>query len=374
MHDTAQTVLGSETGTPPARPIASLRPPTAPDGRSAWALTGLLALAFLYTLAIGKSFFIPLTLALVLAFVLAPAVAALERHRVPRTLGAGLLVLTLILVLGAGVRAMMHPLETWMDRAPQMLAELERKVYPLKKTVQEVSRTADQVDDITSVGDDEPQIAASDGPSMRDLIYANARALVVNLVVITFLLYFFLSWGRAMLLRIGGLVRQRGRRRRLLLVSVDLEKQVSNYLLSITLINIGLGVVVAGALYLLHMPSALLWGAVAGLLNFIPYLGSVATLILLGGAALLTFDGLVQPGIVMAVFVGLTTLEGQVITPLILGRHLALNPLAIFLSVLFWFWIWGVMGALMAVPILVFLKTAGEHLSLFAPLSKLARR
>jgi len=338
------------------------------------ALTGLLALAFLYTLAIGKSFFIPFTLSLLLSFLLAPAVVALEHGHIPRALGAGLLVLTLIVVLAAGVRAMVHPLEDWLERAPYVLSQLERKVYPLKKTVQEVSRTADQVDDIASVGGDAPQMATSDGPSIRDLFYANARALIMNLVVITFLLYFFLSWGRTVLLRISGLVDNRGRRRRMLMVSVALQQQVSKYLLSITLINIGLGTLVAGALYLLGMSNPLLWGAVAGLFNFLPYVGSVATLILLGSAALLTFDGLIQPGIVVAVFTGLTVLEGQVITPLILGRHLALNPLVIFLSVLFWFWIWGIMGALMAVPILVFLKTAGEHLSFFTPLSRVAGR
>lgn len=338
------------------------------------ALTGLLALAFLYTLAIGKSFFIPFTLSLLLSFLLAPAVVALEHRHIPRALGAGLLVLTLIVVLAAGVRAVVHPLEDWLERAPYTLSQLEHKVYPLKKTVQEVSRTADQVDDIASVGGDAPQMATSDGPSIRDLFYANARALIVNLVVITFLLYFFLSWGRTVLLRISGLVDNRGRRRRMLMVSVALQQQVSKYLLSITLINIGLGTLVAGALYLLGMSNSLLWGAVAGLFNFLPYVGSVATLMLLGSAALLTFDGLIQPGIVIAVFTGLTVLEGQVITPLILGRHLALNPLVIFLSVLFWFWIWGIMGALMAVPILVFLKTAGEHLSFFTPLSRVAGR
>ncbi len=340
------------------------------------ALAGLALLAAIYSLALAKTFFIPIVLALLLSLVLAPAVVALERWHVPRALGAGILVLALVAGVGAGVNTLVHPLGEWIDRAPHMLNQLERKIYPIKKTVAEVNRTADKVERIAAVDSNESKSAplGKNGITLRDVLYANARGLVVNLVMVTFLLYFFLAWGRVMLSRISVAVGDSARGRRLILLSTDLQGQMSKYLVSITLINTGLGLVVAATLYLLGMPNPLLWGAVAGLLNFIPYLGSVATAILLGGAALLAFDGLVQAGSVVVVFAGLTVLEGQIVTPLILGRNLALNPLIIFVSVVFWFWLWGMMGALMAVPILVALKIAGDHVPSFAPVARIAGR
>jgi predicted PurR-regulated permease PerM len=113
---------------------------------------------------------------------------------------------------------------------------------------------------------------------------------------------------------------------------------------------------------------------VTALFNYIPYLGSLLTAVLLGITALLTFDGLAEPALVLAAFLGLTIFEGQIVTPLVLGRQLALNPLIVFLSVLFWFWLWGIAGALMAVPILITLKLIGDRVDWLRPLAVIAGR
>jgi predicted PurR-regulated permease PerM len=240
-----------------------------------------------------------------------------------------------------------------------------------------VNKTAEQVDRIATVGDGATATAKTvriQTVSLRDVIYTNAQGLVVGLVMVTFLLYFFLSWGRVLLIRIGELIGDKGQQKRFLLLANSVEIEVSKYLFTVTLINIGLASAVAALLYLLGMPNPLLWGAVAGLLNFVPYLGSLLTAVLIGGAALLTFDGLAESVMVVAIFGGLTILEGQIITPLVLGRRLALNPLVVFLSVVFWFWLWGVMGALMAVPLLIILKIIGDHVSALQPVAGLAAR
>ena len=122
------------------------------------------------------------------------------------------------------------------------------------------------------------------------------------------------------------------------------------------------------------MPNPVMWGGAAALLNFVPYLGAVATAIALTATALLTFNGLAQPALVLAAFVALTIIEGQIVTPLILSRQLALNPLVVLLSVLFWFWLWGIAGALMAVPILITLKLAGDRVDFLRPIAAIASR
>lgn len=337
----------------------------------------LLVLAAVYTLYLARSFFIPLALAMLLAFVLAPVVQWLERRHVARAISAGGVVVVLVTAVGYAVTMSIDPVEDWVKQAPIMLSRLEYKVYPIKKTVEEVSKTAEQVDRIATVGGGAAATAKTvrvQTVSLRDVIYTNAQGLIVGLVMVTFLLYFFLSWGRVLLIRIGELSGDKGQQKRFLVLANTLEIEVSRYLFTITLINMGLAAAVASALYLLGMPNPLLWGAVAGLLNFVPYLGSLLTAVLIGGAAVLTFDGLAESAVVVAVFGGLTILEGQIITPLVLGRRLALNPLVVFLSVVFWFWLWGVMGALMAVPLLIVLKITGDHVSALQPVARLAAR
>lgn len=331
-----------------------------------------LGVVLIYALSVAQSLLIPVALAFLLSLVLAPVLRILEHARVPRTLGAGLLVAALLGGLGWGVYSFVDPVSEWVDRAPTVLRQLERKVYPIKKTVEDVGKTADQVDRITSV--DTKKTVEVQKFSARDVLYQNARQLLVGLLMTSFLLYFFLSWGRVMWIRLARLVRNREHRHRFLELSRVMEGEVSRYLLVITTINAGLGVAVAGALYLLGMPDPLLWGSVAALLNFVPYIGALFTAVMLGATALLSMDGLALPSLVVAIFIFLTALEGQVVTPTVLGQRLALNPLVVFLSIVFWFWLWGVAGALMAVPILITLKLIGNRVPAMRPFALLAGR
>ena len=235
-----------------------------------------------------------------------------------------------------------------------------------------MSKTAEQVDRIASVSTEES--IEVKGISFRDMLYTNARGLVTGTVMTTFLLYFLLSWGRVILMRIMQLHDEHHQRQRDLELVTILEAEISRYLFTITLINVGLGAVVAATLYTFDIPHPLLWGVIAALLNYIPYLGGLVTAVLLGATALLTFDGLAVPALVVATFAGLTIFEGQIVTPLLLGRRLALNPLVVFLSVIFWFWLWGVMGALIAVPILITIKLISDRVESMRPIALIAGR
>lgn len=335
-------------------------------------LIALTLLAVVYTLALAQLLLVPIALALLLSLVLAPVMRWLSLLRIPRPLSAAVIVLLLLSGLNYGVSQSIDPVSDWFERTPKLLKQLERKINPIKKTVEDMSKAADQVDRIASVN--QVQTIELKGISLSKMLYSNARGLATGAVTTTLLLYFILSWGQLMLMRISHLQNREGRRDQFIELSVILEAEISKYLSCITLVNFGLGCVVAAALYLFGMPNPLLWGAVAALLNFVPYLGGLVTALLLGATALLTFEGLAVPAMVVVTFALLTIIEGQIVTPLVLGQRLALNPLMVFLSVLFWFWLWGVAGALMAVPMLITLKLIGDRVEALRPIAVITQR
>jgi len=379
MTDPAQSPSTDTDPTNELEPTATaataatdVRPPSGGRRIETRLLLILTLLALAYTLVRAQTLLVPIALALLLSQVLAPLQRGLVRLRTPRPLGAAVIVLLLLAGLNFGISRSIDPVSAWFEQAPQVLRQLERKINPIKKTVQEVSKTAEQVDRIASV--EAADTVEVKGASVTDVLYENARGLVTGILTTTLLLYFILAWGHLMLIRIGRLYHQEGRQNRFIELSTTLEAEISRYLSSITLINFGLGCVVAVALYLFGMPNPLLWGTVAALLNYIPYLGGLTTAVLLGATALLTFDGLAIPALVVGTFVLLTSLEAYVVTPLVLGQRLSLNPLAVFLSVLFWFWLWGVAGALMAVPMLITLKLIGDRVEALRPIAVIAER
>jgi predicted PurR-regulated permease PerM len=153
-------------------------------------------------------------------------------------------------------------------------------------------------------------------------------------------------------------------------IARQIETEVSRYLITITLINVGLGLAVWGAMALVHVPNPLLWGVVAAILNFIPFLGPLTMICLLAMVGFLTFPDLPHALIAPGAFVGLHVLESYLVTPTIVGRRLTLNPVVVFLGLIFWGWLWGIAGAILAVPIMMVLKIICEHSEPLAPIGE----
>lgn len=332
-------------------------------------LVALLILALVYTLAIAKTFLIPIALAFLLSLLLAPMVNLLARYGIPRTVGAALIVLTTLGILTYLLSVILEPLGNYLADSSQNIRELERKIYPIKQTIAEVSRTADQVDRLTSVDNDQQVSIRAVG--FREMLYSNASGLITGTIMTALVLYFFLSWGRVVLARLARLSGSSAVRRQVLHVSRLLESEVSRYLVTIAFINVSLGALVALLMYLLGIPEPLLFGLVTTLLNFIPYIGALITAVMLAATAILTFDGLYIPVVAVSCFMALTALEGQIITPLIMGNRLSLNPLVVFLTIAFWFWLWGVIGAVIAVPMLITCKIIGDNVKAVRPLARM---
>lgn len=338
-------------------------------------LTGLFILAFFYTLYLARVIFLPLTLALLISFVLAPVVRALRRVRIPEALGAALVIIILLGAMGYGIYSLYRPASQWMAKIPQSLYQIEYKLGTLKRSVEkateEAKKAREQVKEITEVDDDRTaQIVKIKEGNIIDVIFSQTSEFLFGLAVIIILLYFLLASGDLFLLKLVRVLPRLKDKKGAVEIANQTEHDISIYLLTITIINACLGTVVGFIVYLFGMPNAVLWGVMVGLLNFIPYMGALVGAIIMGLAAFITFDDMGRSLMLPALYFGINALEGNIITPMILGRRLTLNPLVIFLGLIFWGWIWGIPGAIIAVPMIATFKIICDHIEPLAPIGE----
>ncbi len=329
-----------------------------------WAMTGLFMLAILTVLYLARDLMLPIVTALILSLVLLPAVRGMKRLGFPVPLGAGIVVLGLVAAIIAGTYRLAEPAGVWLDRAPQGLREIEVKIRHITGQVKEATKATDQVQDMTAdmAHSERTNEVTVKSPTLADRILAAAREFALASIVTLVLLYFLLASGDLFLRKTIAATPRFADKKRAVDIAQQIEAEVSSALLTVTIINVCLGSAVALAMYLLGVPNPLLWGVMVGVLNFIPYLGDIVSLSVLTMVGLLSFDNLWHSLLVPAVFSMLTAAEGYFITPMILGRRLSLNPVVIVVSVLFWGWMWGILGALLAVPILVAVKTLCDRI------------
>jgi len=336
------------------------------------ALKGLLALAVLYTAYFAQVILLPLSLAVLLTFLLSPAVRAMKRWRLPEPAGAAILVLGLAGAFVCAVYLLFDPGKRWIESAPQVLRQAEYKLNGVKKSVQQVTEAAAKVEEIASVDGRKPngtQIVTTE-PRLASRVLAGTQSVLPSVAATIVLLYFLLASGDMFLRKLVRVTPGLDRRKRTVCITRAIQTNLGRYLITVSCINAGLGLVTGVMLHLLGMPNPLLWGVMVATLNFMPYVGAAVSLVVLTVVAFLTFDGLGQIVAVPATFFILTAVEGQLLTPVLTGRRLMLNPVAIFLSMLFWGWLWGVVGALIAVPILMVVKVLCDHVKSLAPIGE----
>jgi predicted PurR-regulated permease PerM len=268
------------------------------------------------------------------------------------------------------------PAGDWMARAPATAREVAARLRPLKKPVEQVSRATAEVKEITDLTpdrDDDDPVRVRDQTLGRTLLGGTWR-FVANLVIMLVLLYFLLAAGDSFLRKLIHVLPGFRNRVRAVEIAHAIERDVSGYLATVTLVNLAFGTAVTLALWALGMPNPLLWGALAAVTNYIPYLGAMVMLAVLTVVALLSFEETRQALLVPGAFFALNLLEGYFVTPAAVGRRLTLSPVAVFVGVLFWSWIWGVPGALLAVPILATLKIFCDHIESLRPVGEFLGR
>lgn len=336
--------------------------------RSSWALTGLFVMAAFYTVYLMRSFLLPVVLALILTYVLAPVVRILSRGWIPRPLAAALVVGSLLVLIGTMGSRLIEPAANWMETAPYSLHELQHKVRPLKRPMEKVNKATKEIEKITEVHDEEkPEVVEVKSEGLAERIAKQTPALLASVVTMIILLYFMLAYEEAFLRNAVRALPTLSDKKQAIHIARDINTHVSRYLLTISAINFCLGFAVGVAMALLGMPNPVFWGALACLLNYVPYLGAITGIVVLGLAAVVSFESLGHALVFPAVYFLLTSMEGHFITPMILGRSFTLNPIILVVGLLFWTWLWGIPGTLLAVPILVTFRIFCDHVEALAP-------
>lgn len=339
------------------------------------AATFLAFVAGVAAIYLGRGLLLPILLAIFIAILLFPAVSHLRRLYVPEPLAAGIVVISSVLLVVAALYGLSGPLQEWADRMPRLAFELQFRLRAVQEALEQMRDFAQQIEAMTEGrdsgnGEKKPEPT---GPDVIQGLLRGARSTLVTLLTSLVLVYFLLAQGSRLSDRIFQALPPTWYDDSSSGVGETLRVQVNSYLRTFTLINIALGTAVGLAMWGLGLPDPVLWGVFAGVLNFLPYVGPLIVFIVIGGVSLLTFNtwgGILAPPLVFLVINGL---EGSVITPHLVGRAMRLNPIAIFISVLFWTWAWGAVGALLAVPTLAVLSIATDHLKPIRRLQPLLR-
>jgi predicted PurR-regulated permease PerM len=319
-----------------------------------------------------RSMLLPLVLALLLSYLLAPLVRALGRIRIGPPLGAAVVLLSLIGLMVYGISFISEPAAGWIEKAPYSLHQLQQKLLPLKKPIEKVAEATGEIDKLTSPEQPQaqPQAVVVKRSAFADVFFTQGPEFLASTVVMFILLYFLLAYDGVFLNKIIRVTPRLGDKKRAVSIMREIESQISRYLLTITLINIGLGIAVGTTVHFLGLQNPIMWGTMVAVLNFIPYLGALTGIICMTLGAVLSYDSLGYAMVFPASYLIIAILEGNFVTPWVLGRSLTLNPILILIALAFWGWMWGISGMILAVPILATFKIFCDHIEPMAPVSE----
>ena len=344
-------------------------------------IAGILAVA---ALALGREFFIPIALALCFHALLSPVVRGLQRLRLPAPAGAAIVVLGTLALFVVGGWALSGPVGTWVNKAPRSIATARAKLRT-------IGRPLDRMTDAATGQRPAPPPPAGpagapppppapppaqstggpDVPSFFAQLLGTTTALVAGLLEVIVLLYLMLAAGDMLFRKLVKIVPAPDDKRTANDILHETESIVARYLLITALINVGQGIAVGLAMWAIGMPDPLIWGLATFVLEFIPFLGGAINVGLLLIAGFTAFSRTGEVLLAPAIYLIITTLQNNVVSPYAYGNRLKLNPLAVMICVLFWWFIWGIPGAFLAIPIAAWLKVLGDEVPRLAPLGEL---
>ena len=325
-------------------------------------LGGLFVLAVFAALYVASSVVLPIVLAFVLKLLLQVAIELLERMHLPRPVGALVVILLAAGALAGLVAALSGPASTWAEKLPQGIPRLEAHLVVLKQPIEGLLNVIQQAEHATEAPGQESAIAIRRDSGMSSALFAGTRTLVDGLFTTVLVLYFLLVSGDTFLRRLVEILPKFGDKRQAVDISQQIEKDIAAYLVTITAMNAAVGLATAAAMYTCGLGDPLLWGAVAFLLNYIPIVGPLFGAVIFLLAGLLTFDSLGWALLPPALYFGIHLIEGETLTPMLIARRFTLNPVLVIVSLVFWFWMWGVPGAILAVPLLAIFKIICDRL------------
>jgi predicted PurR-regulated permease PerM len=326
------------------------------------------AVAAFLVLHAGQFILAPVFLAITVGLMFGPVADAMEERGVPEAVSAGVVVIMLLLIIFGAGYLFSAPLAEWVRRAPVVWAKLQAELANWKEPLESLGAMQEQVKGV--FGGDAMEVTVEDGSTVTNIALL-APAILAQVLIFLASLYFFLATRESIRIATLSLCVSRRMRWRTAHVFRDVEQKVSKYLGTISLVNIGVGVVVASFTAAIGMPSPILWGALAAILNYVPFVGQgvmALILFLVGLATQSTLAGAMLP---VGLYWALNFIEGNFVTPNLLGRTMTINPFLIFLSLTYWLWAWGPVGGLVAVPSLLILYSLATHI---LPMSQVAPR
>ena len=327
-----------------------------PSDPKAIFLGGLFVLALLATAYVASEIVLPFVFAIILKLLLQPALRMLERLRVPRILAALLLILALFgTIVGLGT-AISGPAGTWAAKLPEGIPRLQERLSFMREPINTLQRFLQQVEDFGAEAPSPNAAPAARGPTLLTKLFTGTRNFASGLFTTVLFLFFLLVSGDIFLHRLVEIMPRFSSKRQVVEISQQIESDISAYLVTITIMNAAVGIATALAMWLTGVGDPILWGTVAFLLNYVPIIGTALGALIFLLAGLLTFETLWQALLPAGLYLGFHLIEGETVTPMLLARRFTLNPVLVIISLVFWFWMWGIPGAILSVPMLAITK------------------
>jgi predicted PurR-regulated permease PerM len=318
-------------------------------------LTGIFALLVLFALYFTAEVVLPIIFAIILYLVLQPAMRAAARLRVPKVVAALLIIFVFFGGVGALGFTLSGPAADWVSKAPDSLRRIEQRLFVFRQPIADLQSVSQQVEKIAEGSPTDSKSVTLTGPGVSSFLFSGTRFMLVGLGTTVVLLFFLLVSGDLFLRRLVEILPTFSNKKQAVEISREIESNISSYLATISVMNLGVGIVTGIAAHFCGLSDPILWGTVAFLLNFVPILGPLCGVAILLLAGMLTFDPLWQAALPAGIYLLVHTIE-ETITPMLLARRFILNPVLVIVSLVFWYWMWGIAGALLAVPLLATVK------------------
>jgi predicted PurR-regulated permease PerM len=363
--------------------------PAEPRGTRSAGIVILATLASIAALYAGQDLLVPLALAFLFTGLLRPLVRQFERAGLSAPIGSMVILVIFLGLAVVGVASLTGPVRAWVAEAPDTFAKAQERLRDLRKPIQTVTTAVQKLENgatgepVPPPGDSThgtgrstaagvPAAGGSSGnvATIAARVFGTTTAVLATIVEVLVLTFLLLASGDTFLAKLVRVLPVRREKREAVEIVSETERVVSHYMVVTALINIGQGLLVGVCMALLGLPSAGLWGLLTFCLEFIPYLGGASMLILLSLVGLATFDSIGRAFLPPLVYLAITTLQNNLISPIAYGRRLRLNPVAVFVGVLFWYALWGIPGAFLAVPIMASFKILGDHLESLSALGE----
>jgi predicted PurR-regulated permease PerM len=319
-------------------------------------LGGLFLLGMLAACYVAAEIVLPIVLAFVLSLVLHPAMRALERVHLPRGIAAMLVILVLFGTLGGLGAALSGPAASWAQELPAGIPKLQERLSFLSRPIAAFQKFADQAQGLAQGDQPKAVPVAVQGSALSDRLLTGTRSLAGGLLETVLVIFFLLVSGDTFLRRLVEILPRFKNKRQAVDISQQIERDVSAYLFTITIMNLAVGVATGAVMALCGMSDPVLWGTVAFLLNYIPVLGPMTGVVVFLLAGLLSINSLWVAFLPAGLYLLIHLVEGETVTPMLLARRFTINPVLVILSLVFWYWMWGVPGAILSTPMLAITK------------------